>query len=160
MADFKDIKDEFKLIAEAQTGIGSFEYDRRTNLSAYRTNTVPLFLLFKQPSVNFPTRTNKYKTYVVQFGIYTTWNENERVAGTDYEDKQATLENLSEQFIRELHDRSLGMTAESTTVQDWTVEQAVAGTFQESIGVDGLVGLETQVTLRVFSDCDKGTFNY
>lgn len=160
MADFREIKDEFKLIAEAQNGIGSFKYDRRTNLSAYRTSAVPLFLLFKQPSVSFPVRSRKYKNYVIQFGIYDTFTEAEKKAGTEYEDKQATLENLSEQFIRELNKRSLGLTSESASTKDWTVEEAVTANFQESIGVDGLVGLETQITLRVFSDCDEGTFNY
>jgi len=160
MADFRDIKNEFKLIAEAQTGISSFEYGRKFELNAYRNNAVPIFLLFKQPTISPLNRTRKKKVYSVQFGIYTTYTEAERVAGTEYEDKQADLENLAEQFLRELYNRSIGNTAESTSTKDWIISDEVSGIFQEQVGVDGLVGLEITIPMEVFSDCDEGTFSY
>lgn len=160
MADFREIKDEFKLIAEAQTGIGSFEYGRKFELNAYRNNAVPLFLLFKQPTISPLNRTRNKKIYSVQFGIYTTYTEAERKANVDYEDKQADLENLADQFLRELYKRSVGMTAESTSTKDWIVGEDISGIFQEQVGVDGLVGLEITLPMEVFSDCDEGTFNY
>jgi hypothetical protein len=160
MADFNNIKDEFKLIAEAQNGIGAFHYDRRQMLNTYRNSVAPIFLLFKQQTTSFPNFERKYKDYQVTFGIYETFPESERIAGTTYDDKQAELENLAEQFLRELRKRSLGLTAESTNTKDWQLEEGVTGTFFEQVGVDGMVGFEVLVTLKVFSDCDEGTFNY
>ena len=65
-----------------------------------------------------------------------------------------------EQFIRELRSRSIGSTTQATTSKEWFVNNSMSMELIEVIGADKLVGIESTITIRVFNDCNTGTFSY
>lgn len=159
MADFTDIVTEFNTIATAQSGISSFKYGNVFELNESRTLSKPLLLLQKQRTLQYAAFEKKLKTYEVVVGIYDTYKEAQKSSKT-YADKQKDLENLMEQFLREFRKRSLGSTTQVTSVQSWIMDEPVRMELIEVVGADKLSGIEATITIRVFSDCDEGTFSY
>mgnify|MGYP003148446222 FL=1 len=159
MADFTDIVSEFNTIATAQSGINSFKYANAFEINESRTEAKPMMMLQKQRRINIPDFSKNYKEFQVTFGIYDNYKTAEKSTKT-YANKQKDLELLMEQFIRELRSRSIGSTTEATTSKDWFINNSMSMELIEVIGADKLVGIESTITIRVFNDCNTGTFSY
>ena len=159
MADFTDIVSEFNTIATAQSGINGFKYANAFEVNESRTEAKPMMILQKQRKVNIPDFSKNYKEFQVTFGIYDNYKAAEKSTKT-YANKQKDLELLMEQFIRELRSRSIGSTTQATTSKEWFVNNSMAMELIEVIGADKLVGIESTITIRVFNDCNTGTFSY
>jgi len=164
MADFKDIVTEIETIATAQSGISSFKYGNPFEINESRANTKPMLMLHKQRSITFNNFEKKFKDYEIIIGIYDTYKQSEQ-STKSYQEKQEDLENLTEQFLREFRKRSLGSTSQITSTQDWFMlsgdgSDIVRIELIENVGADKYVGIEATLTIRVYSDCDEGTFSY
>jgi len=163
MADISNIITELETIATAQVGIESFEYSNIFDLNTFRTTTKPMMIVQRQTELSFPDFQKKFKDYQLKIGIYDDYNLAEQQT-TAYASKQKELEDLMEQFLREFRSRSLGETTQVTTPQDWFMQSGTSDLVRmeliEIIGNDKLIAIESTVTVRTFSDCDVGTFNY
>jgi len=170
MADIKDIVDEFKIIATGDdavpastgmVGIESFAYDFPISIvNAQHNRKYPLVLLSKQHPFTYPEFQRKYRLYTIRYMVLDLYKQAEQKT-TNRQTKTTSLENLAEQFLREFRKRSLGKTVKITTKQDWEIlEETVTGESIERIGNDALTGIEFELQIRVFTDCDEGTFNF
>ena len=163
MADIKNLVSEFEIIANAQVGINSFKYANSYEVNEFRTDTKPLLMLHKQRSVTFTDFEKKFKDYTLVVGIYDTYLESQKLT-IDYQTKQSNLEDLMEQFLREVRSRYLGETVQSLIPKDWFMlsgdQDIVRFELIEVMGSDKLIGIESTMVFRTFSDCDTGTFNY
>ncbi len=164
MAQIDSVVDEFRTIATAFTGIETFDYEHITALNTkYDQSQKPLFLLQKKPpTVIQPTEDHSFKTYTLTFGIYDDYNRDEK-STTDFEDKEAEIEQKMEQFIQQFIARSIGETTQVTTPQPWMVIETALNLDVEKIypiAKGQLIATEATMTVRVDSSCIAGTFNY
>ena len=121
-------------------------------------------------SINIEQRIKKHKKsekkfddYTITLSIFDTYKQAQQTT-KDYKTKQSELEELIIQFIREFRSRYLWETSQSTANKEWfmlsTAAEIVNLTLEEKIGNDLYVGIEGAFVVRVFTNCDVGTFNY
>ncbi len=170
MADIKEIVDEFQLIAigdttddnsTGQVGINDFEYTFIANTNEKRDRQYPLLLLDRTHPFAYPEGfNNKKRLYSLSFYVLDLYSKSSQ-KDIDRQTKKSSLEDLAEQFLRQFFDRSIGQTADSATTQDWfLVQDSILVEHTDRLLNDTLIGVMVTVDVMVFTDCDKGTFNF
>lgn len=159
MSQIDDIKTEFETIANAQVGINTFKYNYPFEKNVLATETYPVLMLHVITAGTLTPQKRGFKTYNIVFGVYDDYLETEK-ATTDRDVKQAELETLGDQFLKEFDKRSKNQTAGEWYKLTGAAEVIPTIEWIERMGDALVYAYEISFILQVPDECTDGTFNY
>ncbi len=157
---YDSIINELRIVAEAFTSVNYFVYNRVSSINGrQKDKDYPMILVDSTP--NF-TRGNANKSFLPRgkrftFNIfcYDDFNQKEQDT-TSLEQKQASVDNILDQYIAELFKRNIDG-SNGFSIVDRT---ALSGFLAHDVHNDKLVQSTYTITIELDSDCVEGTFNY
>lgn len=160
MAKYSDIIDEFKTVADAFAAVNYFIYNRVSEVNGrLQDKAYPMILVNSSP--NFERGANnsyflpRGKRFTFNIFLYNTYNKADQVAET-LQERQATVDNLLDQYIAELMSRNVDGSRGFSIVN----ATALSGFLAHDVHNDRLIQSTYTITVELDSDCTTGTFNY
>ena len=162
-ASIKQIIDQLETIADAFTGVNTFQFDSVSSINTDPAKTYPVIAVNSVfTSTNVDTFGKNFlpkdKTYPLEIVIWDTYLISEK-AGTDLQTKYSKLEILMDQYIAEILRRTLDDPANlSFYLQN---SENLVYTYVQNTHTDKLAGVMINAIFRVDNvACNLGTFNY
>ncbi len=157
MADLKDVIAEFRTIGDAMESLGKFDYIYPSEVNFDRGKDMPICILEKHPQVKYTNFTDGSRLYDFFINFYDVTIDS-TVKEDDQTVKISDMENLAELFMREFVER---LKADPNGKPWILIGNPVAKGSELAIkDNDKLAGINLSFQLKVFTDCDRGTFNY
>lgn len=159
MANYSDIINEFKTVADAFAAVNYFIYNRVSEVNGRKQDKAyPMILVNSSPNMNRGDANNSFlprgKQFTFNFFCYNTYNRGDE-AGETLQARQATVDNILDQYIAELMRRNIdGSNGFSI------IDTSLTGFLAHDVHNDKLVQSTYTVTVELDSDCVTGTFNY
>lgn len=160
MANYSDIIDEFKTVADAFAAVNYFIYNRISEVNGrLQDKAYPMILVNSSP--NFERGANnsyflpRGKRFTFNIFCYNTYNKADQVAET-LQERQATVDNLLDQYIAEVMSRNVDGSRGFSVVN----ATALSGFLAHDVHNDRLIQSTYTITVELDSDCTTGTFNY
>ena len=160
MAKYDDIINELRVVAEAFTSVNYFVYDRVSSVNGrLKDKAYPMILVNSSPNNVRGVSNNSYlpkkKQFIFNIFCYDDFNKKEQET-TSLEEKQATVDNILDQYIAELIGRNIEGENGFSIIQNATL----TGFLAHDVHNDKLVQSTYTLTIELDSDCVTGTFNY